>query len=260
MTIIGKTRSAVRVATLGAWTLGMVGAAQLHEKVARKQKSYRIWQSYIKIWARGLVYSFGVEQLLVNPVPAPAKKARLVIANHRSPMDIALLLSHCGGHVLSRDDLARWPILGLAARKAQTIFVNRQDHNSGVSAIRQMRDILKKGRTLIVFPEGTTYQGDEVRLFHAGIFTTIRGLDVEVLPVGLAYQPGSEFFAETFLDHIARVASRKTTRIAIKFGSPLTARGTHNEMALTMHQEVQLLVNEARNAYQGEADCSQNPD
>ncbi len=187
--------------------------------------------------------------MVIGRLPEPPKGPRLVVANHRSPMDIALLLGYCGGHFLSRSDLADWPVLGLAARTVDTIFVDRQNAHSGIAAIKQLRKYLRNGRTVLIFPEGTTFAGDEVRPFQAGAFTAVRGLQVELLPVGLAYQPGSEFIGETFIQYIDRVASRKSTRVVIKFGSVRFARGTHSEIASSMKQEVQQLADDARDAY-----------
>lgn len=234
---------------MGGWTLGLYGLLESHNRIAKRDRVYRATQRFTRVWARGLVRLFGVEPIVVGPLPERAKGARLIVANHRSPMDIALLLGYCGGHFLSRGDLANWPILGRAARTVDTIFVDRQDAHSGIAAIRQIRTHLRNGHTVLVFPEGTTFAGDEVRSFHAGAFTAVRGLDVELVPVGIAYRPGSEFFGETFIEYINRVAGRRSTRVAIKFGTVRLASGKHNEIASDMQREVQRLTNDARDAY-----------
>jgi lyso-ornithine lipid O-acyltransferase len=244
--IIGKFRCITRTAGMGAWTFGTANGARLHEKLAQSQEGYRVWQQWIRVWARGLVALFGMDDVSASPVPSPAKGARLVVSNHRSPMDIPILVSLCGGHFLSRGDITQWPIIGSAARSAGTVFVDREDARSGISAIRQMRSFLKQGRTLIVFPEGTTFAGDDVRPFQAGVFSAVRGLNVEIIPVGIAYQPGTEFVDKSFIQYLNRVATNKKTRVAINFGKARPARGNHNEIAAAMRKEVQELVNGAR--------------
>lgn len=234
---------------MGVWTLGMYGLLQSRRAIAKSDDIYEITQHLTKVWARGLVKLFGVYPTVVGQLPSPAKGPRLVVANHRSPMDIPLILGYCGGHFVSRADLAEWPVLGLAARTVDTIFVDRRDAHSGIAAIKGMRKNLRSGRTVLVFPEGTTHPGDNVREFHAGAFTAARGLEVELLPVGIAYRPGAEFVGETFIEYIDRVASRRLTRVVIKFGSARIARGKHNEIASSMRHEVQQLTNEARSAY-----------
>ena len=229
-------------------TLGMLGGVQLHQTLGAESRRYRTWQSWMKSWTRALLALFGVRVVVAGKLPVPPSGARLVASNHRSPLDIALLLTHFGGHVLSRHDLAGWPVLGVAARKSDTIFVDRSNPYSGISAIRQIRSRLKESKTVIIFPEGTTFEGDQVRQFQAGAFAAARGIGVELFPVGVAYQAGSEFVNETFLHHIDRVASRPVTRVAVAFGEGRPASGTATNMAALMQERVQELVYQARRA------------
>lgn len=241
-------RSGARAVVMGAWTAGLMPVAQVHERLTDEHARAARAQRYVQRWAAGLLTVFGIEVGVVGAPAPPAERARLVVANHRSPVDILLLLRHFGGCVLSRADLERWPILGPAARHGGTIFVDRDDHGSGVKAIREIRRRLAAGRTVIVFPEGTTHRGDEVRPFLGGAFAAVRGLDAELLPVGLAYEPGSEFVDETFLEHIGRVAARPRTRMALCAGDVRPAVGTRSAISDTMHADVQGLVHRARSA------------
>jgi 1-acyl-sn-glycerol-3-phosphate acyltransferase len=246
---LGKLRSVGRAAGFLVWTLTDLGGVLLHQQAVNADARYDIWQRWMRAWTRGLLVLFGLQQV-VTPKGGPpvANGARLVVSNHRSPLDIAILLRYCGGHVLSRDDLANWPLFGLIARKADTIFVDRESAYSGISAIRQIRQRLRQGRTVIVFPEGGTSQGDRVRDFFAGAFGAIGKLKVELVPVGIAYDPGCEFFDENFAQHFARVGARRKTRVSICFGQPQPAQGSPAQIAAEMQTQVQALVHQARSA------------
>jgi 1-acyl-sn-glycerol-3-phosphate acyltransferase len=244
---LGKLRSGYRAAGVVVWTLGDLAGVRLHQRAVKAEQRYQVWQRWMKAWTRGLLLLFGVESASpVDGVVPPAHGPRLVVSNHRSPLDIALLLSIFGGHVLSRDDLAHWPLIGRAARGAETIFVDRQSANSGLSAIRQIRGHLRQGRTVIVFPEGATFAGDVVRPFHAGAFGALKKLNVELIAVGIAYQHGCEFVDESFAQHFARVGARKKTPLSVCFGQSRPAHGSPADMAVEMQKEVQALVNQAR--------------
>jgi 1-acyl-sn-glycerol-3-phosphate acyltransferase len=239
-------RSGGRALGMSALTLSMLAGVSLHQRLvapATQRATFERWQ---RAWADNLLRLFGVHATLGGSLPAPASGARLVVSNHRSPIDILLLLRHFGGVVLSRADLARWPILGPAARRAETIFVDRDDALSGVLAIRAIRDRLANQRTVIVFPEGTTLAGDTVRAFQSGAFVAARGLPVEIVPVGIAYQPGSEFLDESFLQHMTRVASRPVTRVACTVGAARVMPATRKGLAEVLRDEVQALVHESR--------------
>ncbi len=170
----------------------------------------------------------------------------MIVSNHRSPIDIAIVLSIFGGQVLSRGDLSHWPILGTAARKAGTIFVDRNHGASGAHAIRQIRRRLEQGATITVFPEGTTFEGDEVQPFRGGAFVGAQRLDLEIVPVGIAYEPGVEFVGETFLEHLQRSAARRMTHVSVCIGEPVTAKGRAAELGPRLRDEVQSLVHQAR--------------
>lgn len=201
----------------------------------------------MRVWVRALLRMFGVKVEQHPAAPPPQKaKSRLVVSNHRTPFDIGIVLSIFGGQVLSRGDLSNWPILGTAARKAGTIFVDRDQSASGAQAIRQIRRAIKDGATITVFPEGTTFEGDEVRPFRMGAFVGVQRLDVEIVPVGIAYEPGAEFLDETFLEHVKRSARRPTTRVSVCIGDPIRADGRAEQIGNRVHEAVQALVHEAR--------------
>jgi len=198
---------------------------------------------------------FGVQVIVEPAVPPPHAGARLVVANHRSPADIIVLLSLFGGQFLGQANVARWPILGAAARKAGTVFVERERGSSGASAIRTMRRRLKEGATMLVFPEGTTFAGDEVRDFRLGALSAAKGLDVELIPVGLAYDHGAEWVDEPFLTYLNRIASRPRGRIVVRIGTP-TSPGKGEEtaaLAARLRSDVQELVSEARRTHARES-------
>lgn len=246
--LAGRTRSVVRAGAMVALTSVMLPGSQLHvalrDDALAKRAAFRAWE---RRWAEQLLKLFGMRLSMVGAAPKrPA--ARLIVANHRSPVDILVAIARVGGCVLSRADLATWPLLGQAAQAAGTIFVDRDDRKSGASAIRQIRNRLKAGEHVVVFPEGATFEGDEVRPFQAGAFTAARGLPIEVVPVGIAYPAGCEFVNEGFAEHMMRVSMRPFTRVGIAVGEAYPLAGSRDEAALRAQQCVQDLVHQARSA------------
>jgi 1-acyl-sn-glycerol-3-phosphate acyltransferase len=242
----------VRGAGVAGWTALMLAAVESHKLLERKlgdgRQQEQIFDRYMRAWTAGILRMCAVEVLVVPGLPPEPTTARLVISNHRSALDIPVLLTHFGGSALSRADLEHWPLLGLAAQKAQTIFVDRESKQSGAQAIRAIRAQLQRGRTVNVFPEGTVFSGDEVRPFNAGAFAAARGLDVEYVPVGVAYPPESEWVQEAFVDHATAVASRPRTTMALAVGEPLRMGGRTAEVSTQLHAAVSQLVVQARGA------------
>jgi 1-acyl-sn-glycerol-3-phosphate acyltransferase len=252
---IGKALAAGRAMAMSGWTLAVTQSARSYMRLRGVPEAERVavTQHFMEYWAGGLLRVFGIDERWSGAATPRPTRARLVVANHRSPVDILLMIHRFRGSVLGRHDLERWPLLGWAAREGGTIFVDRADPRSGVKAIREIRRRLALGQTVIVFPEGTTHRGDEVHPFLGGAFAAARGLDVELVPVGVAYEPGSEFVDETFVEHMTRMAERPRTRVALCAGSARTARGDRDALALEMQREVQALVHRARAALSGAA-------
>jgi 1-acyl-sn-glycerol-3-phosphate acyltransferase len=246
-----SARSTVRLAASLAKTAGWVSAVALHQRLLPEHEHYALFQRYMKGWSRSVIHAAGGRvELTPESVVPPQHGPRIIIANHRSPFDILTLLGIFGGHALSRKDLAGWPIIGLAAQRAGTIFVDRDSAHSGASAIREIRSRLKLGQSILVFPEGGTFRGDEVRPFKGGVFTALNGLPVEVVPVGLAYEPGVEWVGEPFVGHVLRVTQRPVTRVVVHIGSPREVSKRTSELPEELRAEVQKLVFRAREHWQ----------
>jgi 1-acyl-sn-glycerol-3-phosphate acyltransferase len=184
----------------------------------------------------------------VHAAGEPAtNRPMLVVANHRAALDVGVLLTRLDAAFLSRADLAEWPVLGRMARHANTVFVDRASETSGANAIRAIRRHLAAGESVVVFPEGATFRGDEVQPFKMGAFAAARGLDVDVVPVGLAYPDGVEYVGIDFVTHLRNVASRPRTDVALEVGPAFSAKSAKTqELAERAQAEVSALVSNAR--------------
>jgi lyso-ornithine lipid O-acyltransferase len=242
-------RRAARAAGFGALTAAMLPAFLVRAALAPSEEREDLRGRWVGAWCSALLTMFGVRVLVRGDMPARGL-GHLVVANHRSTADVLVLLRAFGGRMVSRKDLASWPLVGVAARAAGTVFVDRADAASGATAVRSIASHLAEPSTVIVFPEGTTFSGDEVRPFRAGAFVSALRSGADVVPVGLAYAKDSEaaFVGESFPAHLSRVAAAEPSRVAMCVGSPIvidpeTRSTTLRDLAQT---EVQRLVNEAR--------------
>jgi len=220
-------RQAFRGAGFAALTLGAGSGVFAQVTLARsdldKSRARDRWSA---AWSRALLDLFGVEVVVHGDPGVPGVgrgRGRVVVANHRSIIDIAILLSLFGGALLSRGDLERWPIIGRAAKSAGTIFVDRASKKSGARAIEAMVARLAAHDTICLFPEGTTFVDDEVRPFKAGACVAATRAEVPVIPVALVYPEGSgaAFGGESFPQHLARLADTRRTRVRVEIGQAM---------------------------------------
>ncbi len=246
---IALPRAALRLGRMTART--SAGAALFLSEQRWRGLSYERRRAYVTWWSRAMLDALGVEVIddPPSPPPGPAPEGgRMIVSNHRSMLDILVLLSRFGGHMLSRDDLAHWPVIGWLAGFSETLYVDRTSAASGAASIRAVSDRLAEGHTVTVFAEGTTFPDDEVRPFHPGAFVAITRSGGEVLPVGLAYDgPHAIFFQQPFPEHARRVLLARRTRVALSVGRALpVGRRTSKALGALSHERVQALVRRAR--------------
>jgi lyso-ornithine lipid O-acyltransferase len=225
---------------------GAMLAAHRAERRARDLSPPR-HDAYMRTWARMMLRFLGV-RLSSDPAPKATDAARLVVSNHRSVIDILILHALFGGQLLSRADVADWPFVGALAREAGTVLVDRDDAASRAAAVLRIRERLRAGHTVCVFPEGTTFYGDEVRPFLGGAFAAIAREKGEVVPVGIAYDGDDAIFGdETFGVHVRRLLRTRSVRVAAAVGSPISCAGLGvTRLCDRSHAEVEDLVKRAR--------------
>jgi 1-acyl-sn-glycerol-3-phosphate acyltransferase len=252
-----RVRRAVRTGGFAAITGAMLPAFVARMSFAREDTRTGVRDRWLYRWSDALLTLFAVSVDLRGRLDPPSNRGRLVVANHRSTIDIAILLRAFGGRMVSREDLSGWPLLGAAARAVGTIFVDRDDAMSGAATIRAMRSALHDQDTVCLFPEGTTFEGDAVRPFHAGAFVSALRTQAEIVPVGLAYERGSgaAFVGESFTQHLARMAGAAPTRVVARVGEPFVVgeRARAKEICARAHAAVEDLVKDAREICDGGA-------
>ncbi|MBS2016163.1 MAG: 1-acyl-sn-glycerol-3-phosphate acyltransferase [Deltaproteobacteria bacterium] len=251
--VIDRVKQAARAGGFVGVTATMLPAFLARMKATTDEDRDDVRDRWVKRWARALLALFSVEAVIDGALPPPTRKGsrgRLVIVNHRSAIDIGVVLATFGGTMVSRADLAGWPVIGAAARSVGTIFVNRSNAESGAATIRIVQKALEDGMTINLFPEGTTFDGDVVRPFHGGAFVSAVRAEAEILPVGMAYPQGSgaAFVNETFTAHLARMAKSDATRMVVSVGEPFVVRREDRatDVSKRAHREVSALVARAR--------------
>lgn len=249
----GRAREAARASGFVGLTAAMLPPFIARMATVSDADRHAVRDAWVGRWARSLLSLFAIEVVLDGAIPPPTQgrgRGRLVVTNHRSAIDIGVVLALFGGTMVSRADLASWPVVGAAARAVGTVFVDRSSAKSGAATIRAIQKHLEEGQTINLFPEGTTFEGDEVRPFHGGAFVSAVRAESEVLPVGIAYPraSGAAFINESFPAHLARMAKSGATRMVVSIGDPFVARKSDRATDVTKRAqaEVQALVRRAR--------------
>lgn len=147
-------------------------------------------------WIAGRVFRFGAQILIaLNPfwrvrvvgdVPDRSSHPFVAVANHESLADIILI-----GWLpwdmkwLSKSSIFRVPFLGQMMRMAGDVGVERSDAGSRGTSYSKLRRWLRRGASIMIFPEGTRSRTPEMLPFRKGAFRLAIETGLPILPMAV---------------------------------------------------------------------------
>lgn len=186
----------------------------------------------VQTWAIEMLDCIAI-QLVVQGTP-PVAGPILLAANHISWVDIVVLHAtrHC--RFVSKDEIARWPLVATLANAADTLYITRESRRDAMRVVHEMAQCLREGDVLAIFPEGTTGDGSSLLPFHANLLQAAISADAPVLPVALQFADGltgAISFApcyvgdDTLWQSLWRTLCADNVQAVVRFGAPELARG-----------------------------------
>jgi 1-acyl-sn-glycerol-3-phosphate acyltransferase len=240
--VLAKLLHLVRHIAVGWWTIRRHFPQM--DDAARGQR--------VQAWSLQVLKVLGIT-LRVQGTP-PAQGPLLLVANHISWLDIAVI--HAAGYCrfVSKSDVKHWPIVGTLATGAGTLYIERESRRDAMRVVHHMAERLRAGEVVAVFPEGTTGDGRAMLPFHANLLQAAISADVPVLPLALRFidvHTGALHFApsfvgnETLLGSLWRTLGADTLGAEVRFGTPERAEGRDRR---TWAQDLQHAVEQLRQA------------
>jgi 1-acyl-sn-glycerol-3-phosphate acyltransferase len=174
------------------------------------------------VWARRTLRALGVELEVSGTAP---QERVLLLANHRSYLDIPVLLSQLPCSFLAKAEIGSWPLFGAAARLVHTVFVQREDPASRRAARQGALERLQRGLSFAAFPEGTTSRGPGTLPFFPGLFRLAEEHGIPVVPVAIEYEDANDAWVDDdpFLGHFLSCFQKPRVRVSLAFGPILRA-------------------------------------
>jgi lyso-ornithine lipid O-acyltransferase len=172
-----------RVALYLGWTLGLMPVQGF--ALALRQPWSRTLPVFYHRWCCRIL---GLRVRVVG-APTPVRPV-LFAANHVSYTDISVLGSLIIGSFIAKTEVAGWPLFGWLAKLQRTVFVDRRMRSTHLQR-DAMTERLAAGGALILFPEGTSGDGNRVLPFKSALFSAAEQMQavvpVAVQPVSIAY-------------------------------------------------------------------------
>ncbi|MFC6079537.1 lysophospholipid acyltransferase family protein [Sphaerisporangium aureirubrum] len=117
----------------------------------------------------------------------PGPEGALIVANHVSWLDPVVVAAVLPCRALAKSEIARWPVLRTLVAGSGAVFIDRERLSLLPGTVRQVADVLRGGRSVVAFPEGTTWCGRGTGPFRAAVFQAAVDAGAPVRPVALRY-------------------------------------------------------------------------
>ncbi|NIF25936.1 1-acyl-sn-glycerol-3-phosphate acyltransferase [Pantoea sp. Tr-811] len=220
--VIARFSRLILVLLLGMLMASIIGVGErlgLKTPMQRRQR-WTCW--FMKYLAGALPF----EVRVVGTLP---QQPMLWVSNHVSWTDIPLLGMLMPLSFLSKAEVRHWPVAGWLAEKAGTLFI-RRGGGDGQRLREQISGQLGQAQPLVIFPEGTTTDGRQLRTFHGRLLAGAIDQGVALQPVAIQYRRNGEtdpiapFIGDDDLvSHLTRLFAEPRGEVCIQLLAPISS-------------------------------------
>jgi 1-acyl-sn-glycerol-3-phosphate acyltransferase len=155
--------------------------------IAAVRSTSRIIDPLIRLWATILVKAAGIDLHSEGTELVDRHQRYILIANHSSYFDIPCLLAAIPQPIrfMAKISLFKIPIFGWALGRSGFIPIDRKNRRTAVKSFEMAVDRIRKGNTIVVFPEEGRSRTRQMRPFQRGGFLLAIRSGLPILPVAI---------------------------------------------------------------------------
>ena len=167
-----------------AWTFVLSVVATVTMPLSPRGELY-LW--FAQLWPK-VIFAFGGIQYRRSVSPALQPDERYIyLSNHESLTDILALYATLPQKVVmvAKRSLLILPIFSWGMWLAGFVFINRKNRAAAFRSMDRAGDRLRRGRSVLVFPEGTRGDSKTLQAFKKGGFILAQQAGFRIVPVGI---------------------------------------------------------------------------
>jgi 1-acyl-sn-glycerol-3-phosphate acyltransferase len=144
-------------------------------------------QSIARLWSRMILWTVGARVQVEGLDKIDISKPQVYVVNHLSAFDIPVLYTHLPFQfrILAKKELFRYPFMGWHLHRSGQIPVVLENPKASVRSLNLAVAAIKKGNSLVIFPEGGRSPNGQLQSFMGGAFYAAVKAQVNVVPVVL---------------------------------------------------------------------------
>lgn len=186
-------------------------------------------------WSQDIISLFNLKiNVLGNPISSDGPF--VMVGNHVSYLDIPVLINSAPDITfVSKSEVKSWPIIGRAAVKGRTIFVERSSHHSrGVAKDQIASSLMKNKQKVVIFPSGTTAIHTSAS-WKKGAFEIAENNGVRLQPFRIKYKPlraAAYVGKDNFLIHMYNLFRFDEIFVTLEFHEPVFITNSVDDCSL----------------------------
>lgn len=148
----------------------------------KKGQAYFIWVS--KIWMDTWLLLVGCPVLVRGRELFKENEQYIIVFNHNALLDVPLSAPHVPGpnKTIAKASFTKVPIFGWFYKRG-SVLVDRKDDRSRVKSFEEMKNTLRTGMHMCIYPEGTRNRTDQpLKQFYEGAFKLAVDTKKEIIP------------------------------------------------------------------------------
>ena len=141
--------------------------------------------SPVRLFVRLGLWLVGVKVEVSGREQLDPKQAYIFTPNHQSLIEVPLFVTYLGRNpgYLAKKEVFKYPIFGYGIGLMGVVPVDRSNSPSAVESAKAATEMLRKGKSYVVYPEGTRSPDGRLLPFKKGAFMMAIEAGVPVVPV-----------------------------------------------------------------------------
>lgn len=179
------------------------------------EKSWFKGMKFVSGFFRFELFLSGCKPTVIGHEKIPNDVPVLFVGNHRSYFDILIYheaIKRPLGYI-AKKEMEKIPLLSLYMEDIGCLFIDRNDIKQGLEIINKGAEYLKMGHNMVLFPEGTRNQKDELLPFREGGYKMAEKAKCPIVPVAIS---GSDLLLESAPKRLIR-----SSKVIVEFGDPI---------------------------------------
>lgn len=139
-------------------------------------------------WGPMIMDMFGCDLVVEGLENLPEEGPVVIVGNHQGYADIAAYFAAFRKFqfgFVAKKELAKIPLYGKWMPRIRSVFIERDDPRASLEAIKAGVDLIEKGFSLVIYPEGTRSKGPIPGPFMKGSLKLATKPGVPIVPVSM---------------------------------------------------------------------------